>query len=315
MSCCATGPDRPTRCGRCRSTTAFDVRSSAVPSSRISSRSSTSRRGRSARSRRLRAGSHAASCCEPARFVPIAEESSLIIDLDVHMIRQVCDAARQLRDLGRRLPMHVNVSARIVSWHGFVRAVLQALDESGIEPSDLTLELTETAAMRDPAAGLGLLELAKNGVTLAMDDFGSAYSSVARLRALPASVIKIDRALVQAATGELPMPRAHRPCLDHAGGRGHHARGRVADRSSPRRQDDRRGGRARRGRRPGQRCSAPTWRRASTSAARRRSTRLSSSWPAPSAQADRSPSDLTECSAPWPRPRAPARRSRRGRRW
>ena len=143
---------------------------------------------------------------EPARFVPIAEESSLIIDLDVHMIRQVCDSARQLRDRGRRLPVHVNVSARIVSWHGFVRAVLQALDESGIEPSDLTIELTETAEVRDPAAGLGLLELAKNGITLAMDDFGSAYSSIARLRALPASVIKIDRALVQAATGELPVP-------------------------------------------------------------------------------------------------------------
>ncbi len=142
---------------------------------------------------------------EPARFVPIAEESSLIIDLDVHMIRQVCDAGRRLRDLGMRLPVHVNVSARIVGWHGFVRAVLQAVDESGIEPSALTLELTESAALHDPAAGLGLLELAQSGVTLAMDDLGSAYSSIARLRALPCSVIKIDRALVLAATGELPL--------------------------------------------------------------------------------------------------------------
>ncbi len=143
---------------------------------------------------------------EPARFVPIAEESSLIIDLDVHMIRQVCDAARRLREMGRRLPVHANVSARIVAWHGFVRAVLQAVDEAGIEPSELTLELTETAATRDPAAGLALLELARHGVTLAMDDFGSAHSSIARLRALPCSVIKIDRALVLAATGELPVP-------------------------------------------------------------------------------------------------------------
>jgi len=143
---------------------------------------------------------------EPARFVPIAEESSLIIDLDVHMIREVCDAARRLRDLGRPLPVHANVSARLVAWHGFVRAVLQAVHECGVDPSVLTLELTETSAMRDPAAGLALLELSKSGVTLAMDDFGSAYSSVARLRALPCSVIKIDRALVQAATGELPVP-------------------------------------------------------------------------------------------------------------
>ncbi|HWE59900.1 MAG TPA: GGDEF and EAL domain-containing protein [Solirubrobacteraceae bacterium] len=142
---------------------------------------------------------------EPARFVPIAEESSLIIDLDVHMIRQVCDDARRLVELGWRLPVHVNVSSRIVSWHGFVRAVLQAIDESGLQPADLTLELTETAAVRDPAAGIALLELAQSGVTLAMDDFGSAYSSIGRMRALPASVIKIDRALVLAATGELPL--------------------------------------------------------------------------------------------------------------
>jgi diguanylate cyclase (GGDEF)-like protein len=142
---------------------------------------------------------------EPARFVPIAEESSLIIDLDVHMIRRVCELARQLGERGWRLPVHVNVSARIVGWHGFVRAVLQALDESGLQPSELTLELTETAALGDPTAGLALLELAHSGVTLAMDDFGSAYSSIARMRALPTSVIKIDRALVLAATGELPL--------------------------------------------------------------------------------------------------------------
>ena len=140
---------------------------------------------------------------EPALFVPIAEESSLIIDLDVYMLRHVCQAARQLAELGRRLPVHVNVSARIVSWHGFVRAVLQAIDEAGMQPSELTIELTETAAVRDPAAGPALLELASSGVTLAMDDFGSAYSSIARMRALPVSVIKVDRALVLAATGEL----------------------------------------------------------------------------------------------------------------
>jgi diguanylate cyclase (GGDEF)-like protein len=143
---------------------------------------------------------------EPARFVPVAEESSLIIDLDVHMIRQVCGDARRLADLGCRLPVHVNVSSRIVSWHGFVRAVMQAIDEYGLTPADLTIELTETAAVRDPAAGLGLLELAKHGVTLAMDDFGSGFSSIARMRQLPASIIKIDRSLVLAATGELPMP-------------------------------------------------------------------------------------------------------------
>jgi predicted signal transduction protein with EAL and GGDEF domain len=141
----------------------------------------------------------------PARFVPAAEESSLIIDLDVHMIRRVCEAARRLHDLGHVLPVHVNVSARIVSWHGFVRAVLQAIDAAGIQPSDLTIELTETAAVRDASAGVALMELADAGVTLAMDDFGSAYSSVARLRMLPVTIVKIDRTLVLAVTGGLPV--------------------------------------------------------------------------------------------------------------
>jgi diguanylate cyclase (GGDEF)-like protein/PAS domain S-box-containing protein len=140
----------------------------------------------------------------PARFVPAAEESSLIIDLDVHMIRRVCEAGRRLQDLGHVLPVHVNVSARIVSWHGFVRAVLQAIDAAGIQPSDLTIELTETAAVRDSSAGFALVELADAGVTLAMDDFGSAYSSVARLRMLPVTTVKIDRTLVLAITGGLP---------------------------------------------------------------------------------------------------------------
>ncbi|HEX3802174.1 MAG TPA: GGDEF and EAL domain-containing protein [Solirubrobacteraceae bacterium] len=140
----------------------------------------------------------------PARFVPAAEESSLIIDLDVHMIRRVCEASRRLQDLGHVLPVHVNVSARIASWHGFVRVVLQAIDVAGIQPSDLTVELTETAAVGDTSAGLALIELADAGVTLAMDDFGSAYSSVARLRMLPVTVVKIDRTMVLAVTGELP---------------------------------------------------------------------------------------------------------------
>ncbi len=143
---------------------------------------------------------------EPARFVPIAEESSLIIDLDVHMIRQACGDARRLCEQGCAIPVHVNVSSRILGWHGFARAVLQAIEESGLQPAGLVLELTETAAVRDPAAGIGLLELAKSGVALAMDDFGSGFSSIARMRQLPASIIKIDRALVLAATGELPLP-------------------------------------------------------------------------------------------------------------
>jgi diguanylate cyclase (GGDEF)-like protein/PAS domain S-box-containing protein len=155
----------------------------------------------------------------PERFVPAAEESSLIIDLDVHMVRSVANAARKLKDLGLGLPLHVNVSSRIVSWHGFVRAVLQAIDVAGIETSDLTMELTETAAIRDPSASVALSELASAGVKLAMDDFGSAYSSIARLRALPVTIVKLDRTMVLAVTGELPAAQRIGPVSSsiHAG--------------------------------------------------------------------------------------------------
>ena len=140
----------------------------------------------------------------PASFVPVAEESSLIIDLDMHMIRQACEAARKLRDRGDRVRVHANISGRIVSWHGFVRVVLEAIDAAGIEPRDLSLELTESAAVSGPSGSIALLELRDAGVTIVMDDFGSAYSSVARLRTLPVTQVKIDRAMVLAATGELP---------------------------------------------------------------------------------------------------------------
>lgn len=142
-------------------------------------------------------------------FVPAAEESSLIVDLDIHMIRSVCAQARAWRDQGRTLRAHVNVSSRLLAWHGFVRAVLQAIDEEGIETSDLVIELTETTAMVDETAGVSLTELANAGLTIAIDDFGAAYSSMARLRALPVSMVKLDRAMLLAATGGLP-PTARR---------------------------------------------------------------------------------------------------------
>ena len=136
--------------------------------------------------------------------VPPAEESSLILDLDVHMLRLVCAQARAWRDQGRELKTHVNVSSRLVRWRGFQRAVLQAIDEAGIEPSDLVLELTETnEALVDDGVD-ALLELRQLGIELTLDDFGAGYSSLARLRMVPVSSVKLDRQLLLAAAGEMP---------------------------------------------------------------------------------------------------------------
>jgi EAL domain-containing protein (putative c-di-GMP-specific phosphodiesterase class I) len=111
-------------------------------------------------------------------------------------------ACRQLaswKDQGRgELSIAVNVSAREVQEPGFVDVVTRTLAETGLDPSDLELELTEGAAMREPERSARVLEsLHSLGVRLAIDDFGAGYSSLARLKQLPISVLKIDRLFVR----------------------------------------------------------------------------------------------------------------------
>ena len=152
--------------------------------------------------------------------VPAAEESSLIVDLDVHMLRTVCAQARRWREQRRNLQTHINISSRMVRWPGFARAVLQAIDEAAIQPRDIVLELTETSSLLDDSAIAGLLQLVESGVALALDDFGAGYASLERLRTLPISIVKLDRLLLLAATGELPESQRMGPASRTAvGGR------------------------------------------------------------------------------------------------
>jgi len=136
--------------------------------------------------------------------VPAAEESSLIIDLDIHMLRQVCEQAREWRDQGRDLAVHVNVSARMVRWAGFTRSVLYAISQTGLQPKDIVLELTETSRAINERGVKALVELRDAGVQLALDDFGAGFASLERLRLAPVSIVKLDRLLLLAATGDLP---------------------------------------------------------------------------------------------------------------
>ncbi len=137
--------------------------------------------------------------------VPAAEESSLIIDLDIHMLRQVCEQAREWREQGRGLTVHVNVSARMVRWAGFTRSVLHALSQAGLQPQDIVLELTETNSAINERGVKALVELRDAGVRLALDDFGAGFASLERLRLAPVSIVKLDRLLLLAATGDLPQ--------------------------------------------------------------------------------------------------------------
>ena len=130
----------------------------------------------------------------PGEFIPIAEESGLVVDLGRWMLQEACRTA--LTWPGEQ-KVSVNVSARQVADPGLVDDVRRALEESGLAPERLQLELTESVLIRDIEAGVAVInDLRALGVQLALDDFGKGYSSLSYLKRFPVDTIKIDRAFV-----------------------------------------------------------------------------------------------------------------------
>jgi diguanylate cyclase (GGDEF)-like protein len=133
----------------------------------------------------------------PDLFIPLAEENGLIVPLGRWVLDQACAQGAAWRAKGHRLTIAVNVSARQLERPEFVEEVRGALRDSGLEPCDLTLEITETVLMRKPDATAALLaELKALGVRIAVDDFGTGYSSLAYLRQFPVDSLKIDRTFI-----------------------------------------------------------------------------------------------------------------------
>ncbi len=135
----------------------------------------------------------------PLKFIPIAEKSGFIIQLGAWILRTACAQLAEWRRNGEiDLRMAVNVSAREVHAPGFVELVTETLRENGLHPSALELELTESMATIDvEKSSRVLVELTDMGVRLAIDDFGSGYSSLMRLKQMPISVLKIDRYFIR----------------------------------------------------------------------------------------------------------------------
>jgi len=135
----------------------------------------------------------------PGSFVPIAEDAGLIVPIDACVLRQAAaDHARWRRKHPQLLlSMNVNLSAHHLRHAGLVGRVREVIEEHGLEPSALCLELTESVLMEDLGRHAEtLLELRRLGVRLAIDDFGTGYSSLTRLRLFPVDVVKIDRSFV-----------------------------------------------------------------------------------------------------------------------
>ncbi|WP_082411665.1 putative bifunctional diguanylate cyclase/phosphodiesterase [Methylogaea oryzae] len=135
----------------------------------------------------------------PVRFIPVAEECGLIVPIGDWALREACRQMLEFqRSSGQNLVVAVNVSALQFTQRNFVDSVRQALDETGLTPQCLELELTESALMKDTDGALDTLKaLSDMGVRLAVDDFGTGYSSLSYLKRFPINCLKIDKGFVR----------------------------------------------------------------------------------------------------------------------
>jgi diguanylate cyclase (GGDEF)-like protein len=134
---------------------------------------------------------------QPDDFIPLLEETKLMIEVGRWVLRQACEQAVAMQLPERGLYVSVNVSARQLDDTQFPQDVADALDDSGLPPSALVLEVTETAIMRDPtASAYRLTKIKELGVNLAIDDFGTGHSSLGYLQQFPIDILKIDRSFI-----------------------------------------------------------------------------------------------------------------------
>lgn len=134
----------------------------------------------------------------PCSFIPIAEESELILDLGAMVLEEACRQSRAWQDAGLNpMTIGVNMSARQFQDPGLTTMVADVLARTGVEPRWLEIEITESLIMKDvDAAVTRMKELTKLGVKLALDDFGTGYSSLSMLKRFPLSRLKIDRSFI-----------------------------------------------------------------------------------------------------------------------
>ncbi|MBR9899311.1 MAG: EAL domain-containing protein [Rhodospirillales bacterium] len=130
----------------------------------------------------------------PGRFIPIAEETGLIVQLGEWVLRTACQEAASWKN---PLGIGVNMSAVQLQKHELPEMVAEILAETGLDPKRLELEVTETALIHNPARSMKILsDIKKLGVRIAMDDFGTGYSSLATLQNFPVDRIKIDQSFI-----------------------------------------------------------------------------------------------------------------------
>ena len=134
----------------------------------------------------------------PGEFIPLAEEMGLIGAIGDWVLSEICRQSRTWTDANIPLRIGFNMSPRQLWQPDLAQRVLMRLQSAGVEPSRVTIEITESAAMSDPDRTQRVLrDLHDSGLHLAIDDFGTGYSSLSRLKYMPVNLLKIDRSFVK----------------------------------------------------------------------------------------------------------------------
>ncbi|MDD4593286.1 MAG: EAL domain-containing protein [Parabacteroides sp.] len=135
----------------------------------------------------------------PLEFIPVAEETGLIIPIGAWVLKTACMMCKNIiTQYNTPIVISVNISAVQIKHPGFYEEVMECINSSGIDPANLDLEITESVFIGNDHNPYSVLwKLRKTGIGLAMDDFGTGYSSLRYLRVLPISLLKIDKSFVQ----------------------------------------------------------------------------------------------------------------------
>ena len=133
----------------------------------------------------------------PVEFIPLAEETGLIVPIGKWVLQKACEQNKAWQNIGYNpIPISVNISVRQLQEDHFIHTVQQALAETELNPNYLDLEITESIMQNSEKTAMILYQLKELGVTLAFDDFGTGYSSLSLLKHLPIDKIKIDKSFV-----------------------------------------------------------------------------------------------------------------------
>jgi len=134
----------------------------------------------------------------PDRFIPVAEETGLIVPIGEWVLRTACQQIRTWRDLGIELRVAVNLSACQFRQRNLAETINRILSETGVPPQFLEIEITESDVMENAETAIATLdELKARGISISVDDFGTGYSSLSYLKRFPLDVLKIDRSFVR----------------------------------------------------------------------------------------------------------------------